>query len=483
MTGRIPIEDVAPSVACGRYPAKAVVGELVPVSALSYLEGHGALGCNVVWQGPDGRVRPFTRMRPGGPGTDRWHGTIKPDLTGRWTFIVEAFADPYLTWRDAVQKKIAAGQGVEDLANDLVDGAEVLKQAEKLVPTESAPEVHAAAEALADEELPLFARVSPALDLAELLWEYPVREHVTSTSTRSLWVDRKRALFSAWYEFFPRSEGAVVGPHGEPIRHGTFLTAAKRLRGVADMGFDIVYLPPIHPIGRINRKGRNNALVAAEGDVGSPWAIGAAEGGHDAIHPELGTLADFRRFIDQARNVGLEVAMDLALQCAPDHPWVHEHPEWFTTKPDGTIAYAENPPKKYQDIYPVNFDNDPVGIREEVLRVTLHWVAQGIKVFRVDNPHTKPVNFWEWLIWKVKAVDPDVIFLAEAFTRPAMMHGLGKIGFTQSYTYFTWRTTAWELRRYCEELVASVDWMRPNFWPNTPDILHETLQHGGPPMV
>jgi starch synthase (maltosyl-transferring) len=482
MTGRIPIEDVAPSVACGRYPAKAVVGELVPVSALSYLEGHGALGCNVVWQGPDGRVRPFTRMRPGGPGTDRWHGTIKPDLTGRWTFIVEAFADPYLTWRDAVQKKIAAGQGVEDLANDLVDGAEVLKQAEKLVPTESAPEVHAAAEALADEELPLFARVSPALDLAELLWEYPVREHVTSTSTRSLWVDRKRALFSAWYEFFPRSEGAVVGPHGEPIRHGTFLTAAKRLRGVADMGFDIVYLPPIHPIGRINRKGRNNALVAAEGDVGSPWAIGAAEGGHDAIHPELGTLADFRRFIDQARNVGLEVAMDLALQCAPDHPWVHEHPEWFTTKPDGTIAYAENPPKKYQDIYPVNFDNDPVGIREEVLRVTLHWVAQGIKVFRVDNPHTKPVNFWEWLIWKVKAVDPDVIFLAEAFTRPAMMHGLGKIGFTQSYTYFTWRTTAWELRRYCEELVASVDWMRPNFWPNTPDILHETLQHGGPPM-
>jgi starch synthase (maltosyl-transferring) len=482
MTGRIPIEDVSPSVACGRYPAKAVVGELVPVSAVSYLEGHGALGCNVVWQGPDGRVRPFTRMRPGDPGTDRWQGTIKPDLVGRWTFTVEAFADPYLTWRDAVEKKIAAGQGVEDLANDLVDGAEVLKQAELLVPTESQERVHAAAEALADEELPLFARVSPALDLAELLWEYPVREHVTSTSTRSLWVDRKRALFCAWYELFPRSEGAAIGPHGEPLRHGTFLTAAKRLRGVADMGFDIVYLPPIHPIGRVNRKGRNNALVAAGGDVGSPWAIGAAEGGHDAIHPELGTLAEFRRFVDQARNVGLEVAMDLALQCAPDHPWVHEHPEWFTTKPDGTIAYAENPPKKYQDIYPLNFDNDPIGIREEVLRVVLHWVAQGVKVFRVDNPHTKPVNFWEWLIWKVKAVDPDALFLAEAFTRPAMMHGLGKIGFTQSYTYFTWRTTPWELRQYCEDLVASVDWMRPNFWPNTPDILHETLQHGGPPM-
>ena len=469
-------------MAGGRYPAKAVVGELVPVSVVSYREGHGALGCNVVWQGPDGRARPFTRMRPGEPGTDRWYATIKPDLVGRWTFTVEAFGDPYLTWRDAVQKKIAAGQGVEDLANDIVEAAEILAQAEKLVPTESMPEVHAAVEALWDEGLPLSARVSPALDLAELLWEYPVRELVTSTSTHALWVDRKRALFSAWYELFPRSEGAVVGPHGEPVRHGTFLTAARRLRGVADMGFDVLYLPPIHPIGRVNRKGRNNALVAAEGDVGSPWAIGAAEGGHDAIHPDLGTLAEFRRFIDQARNVGLEVAMDLALQCAPDHPWVHEHPEWFTTKPDGTVAYAENPPKRYQDIYPLNFDNDPKGIREEVLRVVLHWVAQGVKIFRVDNPHTKPVSFWEWLIWKVKKVDPDVLFLAEAFTKPAMMHGLGKIGFTQSYTYFTWRTTAQELREYCEELVASVDWMRPNFWTNTPDILHETLQRGGPPM-
>jgi starch synthase (maltosyl-transferring) len=482
MTGRYPIEDVTPCVACGRYPAKAVVGELVPVSAVSYREGHSALGCNVVWQGPDGRARPFTRMSAGDPGTDRWHAYIKPDLVGRWTFTVEAWGDPYLTWRDAVTKKIAAGQGVEDLANDLVEGAEILSEAEKNVPAESVAEVRQAVEALGAEALPLFERVSPALDLEELLWEYPVRELVTSTTTHSLWVDRKRALFSAWYEFFPRSEGAEIGPHGEPRKHGTFATAANRLRGVADMGFDILYLPPIHPIGRVNRKGRNNALVPAPGDVGSPWAIGAAEGGHDAIHPDLGTLADFRRFIDRARNVGLEVAMDLALQCAPDHPWVHEHPEWFTTKPDGTIAYAENPPKKYQDIYPLNFDNDPKGIREEILRVVLHWVAQGVKVFRVDNPHTKPLNFWEWLIWKVKRVDPDVLFLAEAFTRPAMMNGLGRIGFTQSYTYFTWRTSAWELRQYCEELVRSVDWMRPNFWPNTPDILHETLQHGGPPM-
>ncbi|OLB78813.1 MAG: alpha-1,4-glucan--maltose-1-phosphate maltosyltransferase [Actinobacteria bacterium 13_2_20CM_2_71_6] len=482
MTGRFPIEDVTPSVACGRYPAKAVVGELVPVSARSYREGHAALGCNVVWQGPGGRRGPFTRMQPGDPGTDTWHATIRPDAVGRWTFTVEAWSDPYLTWRDGIDKKIGAGQGVEDLANDLVEGADILDQAAKLVPDEAQPEVAAAVTALRDDELPLFERVSPALDLAELLWEHPVRDLVTSTSSYALWADRQRALFSAWYEFFPRSEGAVVDAAGKPVRHGTFATAAHRLPGVAEMGFDIIYLPPIHPIGRVNRKGRNNALVAGESDVGSPWAIGALEGGHDAIHPQLGTEKDFRAFVAAAHQVGLEVALDLALQCAPDHPWVREHPEWFTKRADGSVAYAENPPKKYQDIYPLNFDNDPKGIREEIQRVVLHWVGLGVKVFRVDNPHTKPVNFWEWLIRQVKKVDPDVLFLAEAFTRPAMMQGLGKIGFTQSYTYFTWRTTAWELRQYCEELVASVDHMRPNFWPNTPDILHETLQHGGPPM-
>ena len=482
MTGRFPIENVTPSIGCGRYPAKAVVGEVVPVSAVSYREGHNMLGCNVVWRGPDGLERPFTRMQPGAPGLDRWHATIRPDAVGRWTFAVEAWGDPYRTWRDAVTKKISAGQGVEDLANDLAEGADILEQAAKLVPPRSQAEVEAAVAALRDDDLPLFERVSPGLDLADLLWEYPVRELVTSSASYPIWVDRERALFSAWYEFFPRSEGAVVDAHGKVLRHGTFATAAKRLPAIAEMGFDIVYLPPIHPIGRVNRKGRNNALVAAEGDVGSPWAIGAAEGGHDAIHPQLGTEADFRKFIDAAQEVGLEVALDLALQCAPDHPWVKEHPEWFTTRPDGQIAYAENPPKKYQDIYPVNFDNDPKGIRAEVLRIVLHWVGLGVKVFRVDNPHTKPVNFWEWLIGKVKETDPDVLFLAEAFTRPAMMHGLGKIGFTQSYTYFTWRTTAWELREYCEELVTSADHMRPNFWPNTPDILHEALQHGGPPM-
>jgi starch synthase (maltosyl-transferring) len=482
MTGRFPIEDVTPSVSCGRYPAKAVVGELVPVSATSYREGHHALGVNVVWQGPDGQVEPFTRMRPGEPGLDRWHGVIKPDAVGRWTFTVEAFDDPYLSWRDAVVKKIGAGQGLADLANDLAEGADVLDLAAKIVPQEQEERVRTAAAALRDEQKPLFERVTPALDLRDLLWDNPVRQLVTTTRSYAIWVDRPRALFSAWYEFFPRSEGAEVGPDAIPVRHGTFETAARRLPAIAAMNFDVVYLPPIHPIGKVNRKGRNNTLVARPEDVGSPWAIGSDEGGHDAIHPQLGTLEDFRAFVGAARDNGLEVALDLALQAAPDHPWVREHPEWFTTRADGTIAYAENPPKKYQDIYPLNWDNDPRGLREEVLRIVLHWVAQGVKIFRVDNPHTKALNFWQWLIAKVKDADPDVLFLAEAFTRPALMNGLGKIGFSQSYTYFTWRTTAWEMREYLNQLVASVDWMRPNFWPNTPDILHESLQRGGPPM-
>jgi starch synthase (maltosyl-transferring) len=481
MTGRFPIEDVTPSIACGRYPAKAVVGELVPIGARSWREGHAALGCSVTWRGPDGIERDPVRMSPGRPGLDEWSAVIQPDAVGLWTFRVEAYGDPYRSWRDAVQKKIAAGQGLEDLANDLAEGAVILEKALDVVPERLRPRVGGAAAALLDKAIPLFARLSPALDLVDLLWEHPVREHVTQSEPQHIWTDRQRALFSSWYEFFPRSEGAVLAP-GAKGRSGTFLTAIDRLRGVADMGFDVLYLPPIHPIGRVNRKGPNNTLVAGPDDFGSPWAIGAAEGGHDAIHPDLGTLDDFHKFIAAAKEAGLEVAMDLALQCAPDHPWVSSHPEWFTTKADGTIAYAENPPKKYQDIYPLNFDNDPDGIRAEILRVTLHWVAQGIKIFRVDNPHTKPLDFWHWLIGEVKQVDEDVLFLAEAFTRPAMMHGLGKIGFTQSYTYFTWRVEAWELREYCEELVEAADYMRPNFWPNTPDILPPHLQHGGPPM-
>jgi len=393
-----------------------------------------------------------------------------------WTFSVEAFGDPYLSWRHAVSRKIEAGQGAADLVNELAEGAAMLEQAAEIVPAKFQAWVLSAAAALRDDGRPLFARVGSAFDLAELLWEYPLRQLVTASPGYEIWVDRQRALFSAWYEIFPRSEGA------EPGVHGTFATAARCLPEVAQMGFDVLYLTPIHPIGRINRKGRNNALVAAPGDVGSPYAIGAAEGGHDAIHPELGTMEDFREFVAGAKRAGLEVAMDLALQCAPDHPWVTEHPQWFTTRADGHIAYAENPPKKYEDIYPLNFDNDPDGIRQEVLRIVMHWVQQGVKIFRVDNPHTKPVSMWHWLIWQVKQADPDVLFLAEAFTTPAMMHGLAKAGFTQSYTYFTWRNAAAEMRRYCEELVDAADYMRPNFWPTTPDILTPDLQFGGPAM-
>ena len=266
-----------------------------------------------------------------------------------------------------------------------------------------------------------------------------------------MWVDRPRALYGSWYEFFPRSTGPVVG--GVPT-HGTFTTAADRLPAVADMGFDVVYLPPIHPIGTVNRKGRNNTLTPEPDDVGSPWAIGSAEGGHDAVHPQLGTMDDFRAFVARTRELGMEVALDFALQAAPDHPWVQSHPEWFTTRPDGTIAYAENPPKKYQDIYPINFDNDPEGIYAECLRVIQVWIDAGVKIFRVDNPHTKPLNFWHWLIWQVKQTDPDVLFLAEAFTRPAMMHQLARVGYTQSYTYFTWRTERGELEEYGRDLAV-----------------------------
>ncbi|MEV8516522.1 alpha-1,4-glucan--maltose-1-phosphate maltosyltransferase [Dactylosporangium sp. NPDC051484] len=479
---RFPIERVTPQIEGGRLSAKAVVGELVPVSAVSYREGHAMMGCNVVLISPEGREAPFNRMRPGPPGTDTWFGEIRPDAVGAWTFAVEAFSDPYLTWHSAVSKKIAAGQGLDDLANDLAEGAQLLREAAPGVPPDERGRVLGAAGALDDTAIPLFARVSPALGLTDVLWRHPLRRQVTRGEALPLWCDRQRALFSAWYEFFPRSEGAVVDEHGKPVKHGTFASATPRLAQVADMGFDVVYLPPIHPIGRVNRKGPNNTLVAGPDDVGSPWAIGAAEGGHDAVHPDLGTPEDFRAFVAEARRVGVEIAMDLALQCAPDHPWVTEHPEWFTTRADGSIAYAENPPKKYQDIYPLNFDNDPEGLRAEVLRIVLHWVAQGVKIFRVDNPHTKPVGFWQWLIDEVKAADPDVLFLAEAFTRPAMMHGLGKAGFSQSYTYFTWRVQGFELREYVQELIAAADYMRPNFWPNTPDILPEHLQHGGPPM-
>jgi starch synthase (maltosyl-transferring) len=492
MTGRpdlrLGITDVAPVVSCGSFSARAVVGELLPITATVFREGHDAVAANVVWTPPDGAdpddgaaAGPLIRMERYGQEPDRWLALVSPDREGRWSFRVEAWSDPLATWRHAVEVKIAAGQGPEDLANDLEEGARLLDRVAADGPEEHRDAVAAAAGALRDGSLDLTARVAPALTpaLQRVLHDHPVRELVTRGPRYEVWVDRRRALYGSWYEFFPRSEGAVVG--GKPT-HGTFATAADRLPAVADMGFDVVYLPPIHPIGEVNRKGRNNTLTPAQDDVGSPWAIGSAQGGHDAVHPQLGSYEDFRNFVRRAGELGLEVALDLALQAAPDHPWVKEHPEWFTTKPDGSIAYAENPPKKYQDIYPINFDNDPEGLYAEVLRVVRHWMAAGVRIFRVDNPHTKPLNFWHWLIWEVKKTDPDVLFLAEAFTRPAMMHQLARIGFTQSYTYFTWRTGRGELEDYGRELARCSHYMRPNFFVNTPDILHESLQFGGPPM-
>ena len=481
LIGRIPVLDVRPLVDCGRRPAKAVVGETLTVTATVFREGHDAVAANVVLKDPSGRPGPWTPMRELAPGTDRWGAEITPEAEGRWTYTVEAWSDPVATWRHTARIKIPAGLDTELV---LAEGAELHERAAKGVPKKGGGReaVLAAADALRDENRPAAARLAAALapQVTEALNRFPLRELVSSARPLPLLVERERALYGSWYEFFPRSEGArrVRGK----LVSGTFRTAAERLPAVAAMGFDVVYLPPIHPIGVTHRKGANNTLSAGPRDVGVPWAIGSHEGGHDAVHPDLGTLEDFDAFVARARELRLEIALDFALQCSPDHPWVDKHPEWFHRRADGSIAYAENPPKKYQDIYPLNFDNDPEGIRAEVLQVVLHWVGEGIRIFRVDNPHTKPFDFWHWLIREVKKVDPDVLFLAEAFTRPAIMHGLGKIGFTQSYTYFTWRTSAAEMREYCAELVAAADYMRPNFWPNTPDILHESLQHGGPPM-
>ncbi len=487
MTGRpdlrLGISDVAPVVSCGSFSTRAVVGEHLPITATVFREGHDAVAADVVLTPPGGDPagRSVVRMVRFGPEPDRWTATVVPDREGLWTYAVEAWDDPLGTWHHDIEVKVEAGQGPEELANDLESGARLLEEVAATAPGEHRESLTAAATALRDGSLELTARIAPALSpsLQRVLYDHPIRRLVTSSQVLELWVDRPRALYGSWYEFFPRSEGPVVG--GTPT-HGTFAQAAERLPAIAEMAFDVVYLPPIHPIGHSNRKGKNNTLVAHADDVGSPWAIGSEEGGHDAVHPQLGTLDDFRAFVARTRELGMEVALDLALQATPDHPWVREHPEWFTTKPDGTIAYAENPPKKYQDIYPINFDNDPEGLYAEVLRIVRHWMDAGVRVFRVDNPHTKPLNFWHWLIWEVKKTDPDVLFLAEAFTRPAMMHQLARIGFTQSYTYFTWRTERWELEEYGRELAANAHYMRPNFFVNTPDILHETLQIGGPPM-
>ena len=509
MAGRIGIDDVAPVVSAGRYPAKAVVGEVVPVQATVWREGHDAVAATLVVRfhgtdypqladGPpqdrlaqpvpiETVVAPASRIKPQaipmstGRAPDVLHGQFCPDRVGLWTFRVDGWGDPIATWRRAVTAKLDVGQSESELSNDLIVGARLLERAATGLPRALRDPLIEAAELLRKPGDP-FTRAGAALseEVGELLAQYPLRDQITRGEQYGVWVDRPEARFSAWYEIFPRSTGGV-DKKGKPV-HGTFATAAKALPRIAKMGFDVVYLPPIHPIGKVHRKGPNNSVTAGPKGGGSPWAIGSEKGGHDAVHPKLGTIEDFDDFVTAARDQNLEVALDLALQAAPDHPWAKAHPEWFTVLPDGTIAYAENPPKKYQDIYPINFDNDPAGIYNEVLRVVRYWISHGVKIFRVDNPHTKPPNFWAWLIGQVKATDPDVLFLAEAFTRPARLYGLAKLGFTQSYSYFTWRTAKWELTEFGEQIVEHADYARPNLFVNTPDILHESLQYGGPGM-
>jgi starch synthase (maltosyl-transferring) len=494
--GRIPIVDVQPVVAGGEHPAKAVVGESFPVSATVFREGHGMLGAGVVLRGPDGRRRPLVPMAELIPGTDRYGAEVTVTSEGLWHFEVEAWGDPIARWRHDADIKIPLGQDVElTLAEGALLFERAAVQATRLPRSAGSTDKRDAAAAqaafvalaatLRDTAIPALDRLAAANreEITARIGAFPLRDLLTRSGRRPVIVHRQRALYGSWYEFFPRSEGAIadVGP-GQRPRSGTLRAAARRLDAIAAMGFDVVYIPPIHPIGFTARKGPNNSLVAGPGDPGSPWAIGSAEGGHDAIHPDLGTMADFDAFVARAAELGLEIAMDLAIQTSPDHPWVTEHPEWFTRRADGTIAYAENPPKRYQDIYPVNFDNDPEGIYAEVLRIVRHWMSHGIRIFRVDNPHTKPLPFWERLLAEIAGTDPDVLFLSEAFTRPAMMHNLAIIGFHQSYTYFTWRNSAAELTEYLLELAGpAAAYMRPNFFVNTQDILTEYLQHGGPP--
>ncbi|WP_288865440.1 maltotransferase domain-containing protein [uncultured Corynebacterium sp.] len=477
MVARFGIDDVRPQVSGRTLPAKAVVGEVVPVSALVWREGHDAVAATLVLVAPSGEQYSVPMhqevYRP-----DYVHGIFTPREQGLWRYRVDAWSDVMATWRNAVEKKLAAGQTAAELANDIARGADLFAVAIAQTPS---PEVlERARAALLDDTLTLSQRIAPGVsqEVRDVLAEYPLRELVTRGPVADILVERREALVNSWYELFPRSTGGLDAD-GNPV-HGTWATTAAQLQRVADMGFDTVYFPPIHPIGEVNRKGRNNTLTAQDGDVGSPWAIGSKHGGHDAFDPNLGGEDEFLDMMDHANELGLEIALDFALQAAPDHPWAKEHPEFFTVLADGTIAYAENPPKKYQDIYPLNFDNAPEKLYAEIYRVLMYWVDLGVTTFRVDNPHTKPVGFWHWLITKVHETDPDVIFLAEAFTRPPRMYGLSKAGFSQSYTHFTWKTTKAELTDFAQLLVDVADVSHPNLFVNTPDILHASLQQGGP---
>ncbi|MGF3055440.1 maltotransferase domain-containing protein [Microbacterium sp. YY-01] len=478
-TPRIPLTDVHPMVPGGWIPTTAV-SHVVPFSTIAFREGHEHIAVFVRLRDPD-NGETLHRMLPLNDGTDRWQADIQFHRTGDWTFRCEAYADEFGTWAHAANLKLRAGVDVPLMCRI---GSQLLERAasDDSRPSPQRRMLLRFAASLADAQCTVDAALAITTDpdLAAAMFAQPLTSLPSATPWHPLRVERERAGIGAWYEFFPRSEGAQQAEDGTIIS-GTFATATERLPGVAAMGFDVLYLPPIHPIGRTHRKGRNNTLDAQENDPGSPWAIGSSAGGHDAIHPDLGTLDDFRRFINAAADHGIEIALDLALQASPDHPWVQRHPEWFTTLPDGSIAYAENPPKKYQDIYPLNFDNDPEGLFAEIVRIVEHWIAAGVKIFRVDNPHTKPLWLWERLLATINATHPEVIFLAEAFTRPAPLRALAAVGFHQSYSYFTWRNTKAELEEFLTSIATeTADYLRPNLFVNTPDILTEYLQYGGP---
>jgi starch synthase (maltosyl-transferring) len=464
---RVAIEAISPEVEAGRFPAKRSLGEKVAIEADVFADGHDAVACviryrhqsEVAWA-----EVPMVTL-----GNDRWRAEVIVSQLGRYLYTVQGWVDRFQTWRLQLAKRVAGGQ---DVRQELKVGAQLVEAAAKRAQGVDADLLTKHAEALGS------GTATISKDVIDLMDRYPDRSQaVTYPRELEMLVDPERARFSAWYELFPRSAG-------EPGRHGTFRDVEKRLPYIAGMGFDVLYLPPIHPIGRTNRKGANNIIKASPGEPGSPWAIGSEEGGHKSIAPELGSLDDFRHLLGAAKAKGLDVALDIAFQCSPDHPYVSEHPEWFRHRPDGSIQYAENPPKKYEDIVPFDFECE--AWRElwaELLSIITYWIDQGVHVFRIDNPHTKPFPFWEWLIGEVKRGNPDVIFLAEAFTRPSVMYRLAKCGFTQSYTYFTWRHTAWEITQYFTELTQSPisDFFRPNLWANTPDILTEYLQTGGRP--
>ncbi|MDQ3855788.1 MAG: alpha-1,4-glucan--maltose-1-phosphate maltosyltransferase [Chloroflexota bacterium] len=473
---RLSIPEVRPQISCGRHAVKRIVGEKLRVAADVIKEGHDTFAAEVRYRRPgetEYRTAPMTYSYE----DDEWSGEVPLTEIGQLEYTVAAWTDEFASWTEEVRRKLEAGR---DVASELLEGAQLIREAAARSAGEASTVLTHYADLItksSPQSEQTYLALSPTL--RRLMVEHQAQDDLTVYDRwLSVTVDRERARFGAWYEFFPRSQSP------EPGRHGTLRDAELLLPRIKELGFDAIYLPPIHPIGVTNRKGRNNALVAEPGDVGSPWAIGSETGGHDTVHPELGTLDDFDAFVQAARAVGLEVVLDFAIQCSPDHPYVREHPEWFRRRPDGTIKYAENPPKRYEDIVAIDmWCEDWPNLWNELKRVVLHWVHHGVEIFRVDNPHTKPIAFWEWLIKEVKRDHPQVLFLSEAFTRPKRLQLLAKIGFSQSYTYFTWRNARWELEQFLTELTTEEqrEFLRPNFFVNTQDILTEYLQHGGRP--